>query len=115
MPIDPLNSGQIISTSKPTKSESTPPQSGAATESKEMAGTAKPKITDSEIIISDEMLEIEAISKGISNKDAYFDQDKVADIKAAIAEGRYKVDSKKLAESMMKHNNELAFYDNASE
>ncbi|WP_028024747.1 flagellar biosynthesis anti-sigma factor FlgM [Enterovibrio calviensis] len=97
--IDHLRSGQPINTNRTNqnKTQSTSVESGAA-----QVNTQR---TDA-FSMSDESKAIGALNQQMASE-SHFDSAKVAAIKAAIANGSYKVDADKLASNMLKHEDDF--------
>ncbi|AMG29922.1 flagellar biosynthesis anti-sigma factor FlgM [Grimontia hollisae] len=98
--IDHLRSGQPLSTnrSNQSKTQSSPAENSSAGEVRNHRGDA--------FSMSDESRAIGALNQQMASE-THFDSAKVAAIKAAIANGSYKVDADRLAENMMKHEDDL--------
>lgn len=85
-------------------------RSAARTDSSSLAETrteAKSPVAQDAVSLSQQSRDIGQLHQDMAAKPA-FDAAKVAAIKEAIANGSYKVDPEKLADSMMKFENELA-------
>ncbi|MBE1274687.1 flagellar biosynthesis anti-sigma factor FlgM [Enterovibrio baiacu] len=98
--IDHLRSGQPINTnrSNQNKTQNTASETGATNDVRQTRGDA--------FSMSDESRAIGAMNQQMASE-AHFDSAKVAAIKAAIANGSYKVDADRLAANIMKHEDEL--------
>lgn len=98
--IDHLRSGQPLSTnrSNQSKTQSSPTEKSAAGEVRNHRGDA--------FSMSEESRAIGALNQQMASE-THFDSAKVAAIKAAIANGSYKVDADRLAENIMKHEDDL--------
>lgn len=99
--IDQLRSGQPINTtrSNQNKTQNTPVESSSKAQS-------TPPSSKDAFSLSNESRAIGAMNQQMATE-PHFDTAKVAEIKAAIANGSYKVDANKLAESMIKHQDEF--------
>jgi len=98
--IDQLRSGQTVTTSR-TQSRT---DSNATSRSDSVA---EPKGGKDAVSLSQEGKAIGQLHQTMASEPS-FDSAKVAAIKEAIANGSYTVDPEKLAESMMKHEDDLA-------
>ncbi|EJI1279600.1 flagellar biosynthesis anti-sigma factor FlgM [Vibrio vulnificus] len=100
--IDNIRSGQIITTNSrgPARADSNS-VSDTRNEAK------KSNVGQDAVSLSQQSRDIEQLHQEMASKPA-FDAAKVAAIKEAIANGSYRVDPEKLADNMMKFENELA-------
>ncbi|WP_407331103.1 flagellar biosynthesis anti-sigma factor FlgM [Enterovibrio sp. 27052020O] len=98
--IDHLRSGQPINTNRTNqnKSQSNSVETGGA-------GQVNPQRTDA-FSMSDGSKAIGALNQQMASE-SHFDSAKVAAIKAAIANGSYKVDADQLAANILKHEDDL--------
>ncbi|MBE4590269.1 flagellar biosynthesis anti-sigma factor FlgM [Vibrio navarrensis] len=100
--IDNIRSGQVMTTNN---------RSAARTDSSSLAETRpeakKSPVAQDAVSLSQQSRDIGQLHQDMAAKPA-FDAAKVAAIKEAIANGSYKVDPEKLADNMMKFENELA-------
>ncbi|MDN3682091.1 flagellar biosynthesis anti-sigma factor FlgM [Vibrio tapetis] len=98
--IDQLRSGQTVATSRPQ----TRTDSSATSRSDSVAESKGGKDA---VSLSQESKAIGQLHQSMASEPS-FDSAKVAAIKEAIANGSYTVNPEKLAESMMKHEDDLA-------
>ncbi|EJB8691383.1 flagellar biosynthesis anti-sigma factor FlgM [Vibrio parahaemolyticus] len=98
--IDNIRSGQMMSTTSraPARNDSSPTSS--TTESK------KAPAQQDAVSLSQQSKAVSKLQKDMAASPAY-DSAKVAAIKEAIANGSYRVDPEKLADNMIKFENEL--------
>ncbi|MBV7298518.1 flagellar biosynthesis anti-sigma factor FlgM [Enterovibrio paralichthyis] len=98
--IDHLRSGQPLNTNRSNhnKTQQTSAETSGAGEVRNHRGDA--------FSMSDESKAIGALNQQMASE-AHFDSAKVAAIKAAIANGSYKVDADRLAANIIKHEDEL--------
>ncbi|USD64613.1 flagellar biosynthesis anti-sigma factor FlgM [Vibrio sp. SCSIO 43136] len=98
--IDQLRSGQTVTTNRANARTESSTQSRSES-------VAEPKGGKDAVSLSQEGKAIGQLHQNMVSEPS-FDSAKVAAIKEAIANGSYTVDPEKLAESMMKHEEDLA-------
>ena len=99
--IDNIRSGQMMTTNS---------RAPARTDSNSVSDTREAKKSSQgrdAVSLSQQSRDIEQLHQEMASKPA-FDAAKVAAIKEAIANGSYRVDPEKLADNMIKFENELA-------
>ncbi|MBE3721750.1 flagellar biosynthesis anti-sigma factor FlgM [Vibrio parahaemolyticus] len=98
--IDNIRSGQMMSTTSRAPARNDSNATSSATESK------KAPAQQDAVSLSQQSKAVSKLQKDMAASPAY-DSAKVAAIKEAIANGSYRVDPEKLADNMIKFENEL--------
>ncbi len=98
--IDNIRSGQMMSTTSRALARNDSSATSSATESK------KAPAQQDAVSLSQQSKAVSKLQKDMAASPAY-DSAKVAAIKEAIANGSYRVDPEKLADNMIKFENEL--------
>ncbi|EGQ8217610.1 flagellar biosynthesis anti-sigma factor FlgM [Vibrio parahaemolyticus] len=98
--IDNIRSGQMMSTTSRAPARNYSSATSSATESK------KAPAQQDAVSLSQQSKAVSKLQKDMAASPAY-DSAKVAAIKEAIANGSYRVDPEKLADNMIKFENEL--------
>ncbi|HGF5030755.1 TPA: flagellar biosynthesis anti-sigma factor FlgM [Vibrio parahaemolyticus] len=98
--IDNIRSGQMMSTTSRAPARNDSRATSSATESK------KAPAQQDAVSLSQQSKAVSKLQKDMAASPAY-DSAKVAAIKEAIANGSYRVDPEKLADNMIKFENEL--------
>ncbi|HIF6017594.1 TPA: flagellar biosynthesis anti-sigma factor FlgM [Vibrio parahaemolyticus] len=98
--IDNIRSGQMMSTTSRAPAHNDSSATSSATESK------KAPAQQDAVSLSQQSKAVSKLQKDMAASPAY-DSAKVAAIKEAIANGSYRVDPEKLADNMIKFENEL--------
>ncbi|EGR0620601.1 flagellar biosynthesis anti-sigma factor FlgM [Vibrio parahaemolyticus] len=98
--IDNIRSGQMMSTTSRSPARNDSSATSSATESK------KAPAQQDAVSLSQQSKAVSKLQKDMAASPAY-DSAKVAAIKEAIANGSYRVDPEKLADNMIKFENEL--------
>ncbi|EGQ7867149.1 flagellar biosynthesis anti-sigma factor FlgM [Vibrio parahaemolyticus] len=98
--IDNIRSGQMMSTTSRAPARNDSSAASSATESK------KAPAQQDAVSLSQQSKAVSKLQKDMAASPAY-DSAKVAAIKEAIANGSYRVDPEKLADNMIKFENEL--------
>ncbi|ELA8065739.1 flagellar biosynthesis anti-sigma factor FlgM [Vibrio parahaemolyticus] len=98
--IDNIRSGQMMSTTSRAPARNDSSATSSATESK------KAPAQQDAVSLSQQSKAVSKLQKDMAASPAY-DSAKVAEIKEAIANGSYRVDPEKLADNMIKFENEL--------
>ncbi|HAS6993961.1 flagellar biosynthesis anti-sigma factor FlgM [Vibrio parahaemolyticus] len=98
--IDNIRSGQMMSTTSRVPARNDSSATSSATESK------KAPAQQDAVSLSQQSKAVSKLQKDMAASPAY-DSAKVAAIKEAIANGSYRVDPEKLADNMIKFENEL--------